>query len=91
MAIAPCGIAFAIEVKTSRYDPRHLVTVGEQAAWLWHFRRRWCWHGIVAVLCVARSHGVHRWDDGVLVVSIDRLVPALHAKSYPIESDALPF
>lgn len=27
VAIAPCGIAFAIEVKTSRYDHRHLALV----------------------------------------------------------------
>lgn len=31
-AIAPGGVGFAIEVKTSRYDPRRLVTVRQQAA-----------------------------------------------------------
>jgi Holliday junction resolvase len=61
VAIAPGGFAFAIEVKTSRYGDRHLVVAREQAAWLSHFRRRWCRHGVVAALCVARSHGVHRW------------------------------
>ena len=91
VAIAPWGVAFALEVKTSWYEDRHLVIVREQAAWLWHFRRRWCRHGVVPVVCVARTRGVHRWNEGVLVGSIDRLVPALHAKSYPIESVALPF
>src|SRR5438067_1527032 len=35
VAIAPWGVAFALEVKTSRYEDRHLVIVREQAAWLW--------------------------------------------------------
>jgi hypothetical protein len=91
VAIAPCGVGFAIEVKTSRYEDRHLVVVRDQAAWLWRFRRRWRRHGVVPVLCVARRRGVQHWDDGVLVISIDRLVPALHATSYPVESVALPF
>jgi hypothetical protein len=91
VAIAPGGFAFAIEVKTSRYDDRHLVTVREQAASLWRFRRRWCRQGVVPVLCVARPRGVHRWEDGVLVVSIDRLLPALLTASCPIERVALPF
>jgi hypothetical protein len=79
VAIAPWGGAFAIEVKTSRYEDRHLVVVREQAAWLWRFRRRWCRRGVLPVLCVARARGFHRWEYGVLVVSIDRLVPALQA------------
>jgi Holliday junction resolvase-like predicted endonuclease len=91
VAIAPGGIAFAVEVKTSRYEDRHLVVVREQAAWLWRFRRRWCRQCVVPVLCVARVRGVHRWEDGVLVVSIDCLLPALLAASCPVERVALPF
>lgn len=91
LAIAPSGAAFVIEVKTSTYEHRHLALVREQAAWLWRFRRRWCRHGVVPVLCVARSRGVHRWEDGVLVVSLDCLVPALLAANSPIERVALPF
>lgn len=91
VAIAPWGVAFAIEVKTSRYEDRHLVVAREQAVWLWQFRRRWCRRGVVPVLCMARSRGVHRWEAGVLVVSIDCLVPALHATGYRIEGVALPF
>ena len=63
-------------MKTSRYDDRHLVLVREQAVWLWRFRRRWCQHGVVPVVCLARSRGVQRWEDGVLVVSLDCLAPA---------------
>jgi hypothetical protein len=77
VAVAPGLIAFAVEVETSAHDDRHLVTVREQAAWLWRIRRRWCRHGVVPVLCVARARGVHRWEDGVLVVSIDRLIPTV--------------
>jgi hypothetical protein len=91
VAIAPWGVAFALEAKTSRYEYRHLASVREQAAWLWRSRRSWCRHGMVPVLCVARARGLHRWEDGVLVASIDRLVPTLLATSYPIESVALPF
>jgi Holliday junction resolvase-like predicted endonuclease len=91
VAIRPGGVAFAIEVKTRRYEQCHLVVVREQAAWLWRFRRRWCRRSVVPVLCVARSRGVYRWEEGVLVVSLDRLVPALRAASYRIESAALPF
>lgn len=91
VAIGPGGVAFAIEVETSRYEDRHVALVREQAAWLWRSRRKWCRRGAVPVLCVAHSRGVQRWEDGVLVVSIDRLVSALHATRYPIESVALPF
>jgi hypothetical protein len=77
VAIAPSGIAFAIETKTRTYDDRHLAVVREQAAWLWRRRRRWCHRGVVPVLCVVHARGVHRWDHGVLVVSIGWLVPTL--------------
>ena len=77
LAVAPGGIGFAIETKTSRYDDLHLAMVREQAAWLWRCRRRWCRSGVVPVLCVTRSRGAQRWKAGVLVVSIDRLTPTL--------------
>jgi hypothetical protein len=77
VAIAPGGVAFAIETKTARYEDRHLALVREQAAWLWRFRRRLCRRGVVPVLWVARARGVHRWEQGVLVVSLNRLLPAL--------------
>jgi len=91
VAIEPGGVGFAIETKTSRYEDRHLAMVREQAAWLGRFRRRWCQQGVVPVVCVTRARGVHRWEDGVLVLSLDRLVPALRAASSRIERVPLPF
>jgi Nuclease-related domain len=77
VAIAPSGLGFAIETKTRTYDQRQLGRVVEQARWLGRRRRRWCRRGALAVLCVVRATGVERYERGVLVVSIDRLVPVL--------------
>jgi hypothetical protein len=77
VAIAPTGVAVAIETKTRTYDAGHVARVYEQAAWLSRRRRRWCRHGSIAVLCLVRARGVQRVEDDVLVVSIDRLVCAL--------------
>jgi hypothetical protein len=79
VAIAPSGIAVAIETKTRTYDGRHLARVRAQAVWLLRRRRRWCRAGALAVLCVAGGRGVARVEDEVLVVSLDRLVPVLRA------------
>jgi hypothetical protein len=83
VAIAPTGIAFAVETKTRAYDDRHLARVRAQAAWLCRRRRRWCRQGAVPVLCIVRAHGVQRWEAGVLVVSIDRLTPTLQRAADP--------
>ena len=80
LAIAPTGVGFAIETKTRTYDGRHLARVGEQAAWLSRRRGRWCRRGAVAVVCLVRVHGVERVEQGVLVVSIDRLIPVLRTE-----------
>jgi hypothetical protein len=77
VAIAPSGLGFAIETKTRTYDERHLDRVREQAGWLGRRRRRWCRRGALPVLCVVRATGVERYEQGVLVVSVDRLVPVL--------------
>jgi Nuclease-related domain len=80
VAIAPTGIAIAIETKTRTYDSSHLARVREQAAWLARRRRRWARSGALGVLCVVRARGVERVEDGdVLVVSIDRLLHVLRA------------
>ena len=79
VAIAPTGIAVAIETKTRSYDARHVARVREQAAWLSRRRRRWCRHGVLAVVCLVRVRGVQRVEDDVLVVSIDRLTPAVRS------------
>ena len=77
VAIAPTGVAFAVETKTRSFDARHLAGVREMAAWLHRRRRRWCRRGALAVVCVVRARGLERVEDGVLIVSPDRLVAAL--------------
>jgi hypothetical protein len=77
VAIAPTGIAFAIEIKTRTFDAHHLASIREMAAWLYRRRRRWCRRGALPVLCVVRARGVEHVEDGVLIVSIDRLVAVL--------------
>ncbi len=73
VAIAPTGVAFAIETKTRNYTPEHLARVNRMAGWLRSRRRSWCRKSAVAVLCIVRARNVQRIEDGVLVVSIDRL------------------
>jgi hypothetical protein len=77
VAIAPTGIAVAIETKTRTYDDRHLARVREQAEWLSRRRRRWAGNGAVGVMCLVRVQGVERVEHDVLVVSIDRLAQVL--------------
>jgi hypothetical protein len=77
LAIAPSGVAFAIETKTKAYDDRHLARVRAQARWLARRRRRWCRRGALPVLCVVRPRHVERVERQVLVVSLDRLTVAL--------------
>lgn len=79
LAIAPTGVAFAIETKTRSYDGRHLARVREQAVWLSRRRRRWCRRGALPVVCLVRARGVERVEQNVLVVSIDRLLRALRS------------
>jgi hypothetical protein len=47
------------------------------AVWLYRRRRRWCRRGALPVLCAVRARAVERIDDGVLIVSVERLVGAL--------------
>ena len=68
-----------IESKTCTFDERHLAHARQTAAWLYRHRRRWCRRGALPVLCVVRARGLERVEDGVLVVSLDRLVSALRA------------
>ncbi len=75
VAIAPSGIAIAIETRT--YDARHLARVREQAAWLSRRRRKWARNGTFGVMCLVRARGIERVEHDVLVVSIDRLTHVL--------------
>ena len=77
VAIAPTGIAVAIETKTRSYDGSQLARVPQQALWLSRRRRRWARSGALAVLCLVRARGVERVEHNVLVVSIDRLTHVL--------------
>jgi hypothetical protein len=77
VAISPTGLAFAIEMKTRTFDARRLASVREMALWLYRRRRRWCRRGALPVLCVVRARGLERVEGGVLIVSLDRLAPAL--------------
>jgi hypothetical protein len=85
VAIAPSGVTVAIETKTRTYDERHLGRVLEQARWLSCRRRRWCRGGAIGVLRVVRAAGVERYECGVLIVSIDRLVPVLWEVAHALE------
>ena len=74
---APSGIGFIVETKTLRFERTHLGHVASAARWL--SRRRWRYPGGVRpVICIARARHVERVDGDVLVVSLDRLVPALY-------------
>jgi hypothetical protein len=77
VAIAPTGIAIAIETKTRTYDARHLARVREQAAWLARRRRRWARNGALGVMCLVHARGIERVEHDVLVVSVDRLIHVL--------------
>jgi Nuclease-related domain len=79
VAIAPTGVAYAIEVKARTFDARHVDHARQTAAWLHRHRRRWCRRGALPVLCVVRARGLEHVEDGVLVVSLDRLAAALSA------------
>jgi hypothetical protein len=87
IAIAPGGVACAIETKTRTYGEQHLRLVRNQGAWLWRRRRRWCRGGALPVLCIVRARGVERWEGGVLVVSMDRIVHALRVAAASVTSD----
>ena len=81
VAIAPTGVAFAIESKTRTFDAHHLARARQTAAWLYRHRRRWCRRGALPVLCVVRARGLQGVEDGVFVVSLDRLAPTLRASA----------
>ena len=81
VAIAPTGIAFAIESKTRTFHAHHLANTREMAVWLCRNRRRWCRGGALAVLCVVGARSLERVEDHVLIVSLDRLLPALRVRA----------
>ena len=81
MAIAPTGVAFAIETKTRNHDLEHLARTHQITAWLRRRRRRWCPRGAVPVLCVVRVRELEQIEQGVLVASRDRLTTVLRIRA----------
>jgi hypothetical protein len=76
--ISPNGeVAFAIETKTRTVLPEHLPRVHHQATWL--CRRHRCRRGAVPVLVPKQRRNVERFEQGVLIVSPDRLLTSLRA------------
>jgi hypothetical protein len=73
---SPSGMGFVIETKTLRYSRAHVGRTIDGARWLARRRRRYP-HGVLPVMCVTRARRVQRFEDGALVVSLDRLIPAL--------------
>jgi Nuclease-related domain len=81
VAIAPTGIACVIEAKTRTFQCSYLAKTREMAAWLCRHRWRWCRAGALAVPCVVGASSLERVEDDVLIVSLDRLVPALRVRA----------
>jgi hypothetical protein len=77
IAPGPDALAFAIETKTVSYAPSDLARVGDIAVRLgdrWSRRRP---RAPIPVLCLAGARGVEYSVDGILVLSVDRLLPVL--------------
>jgi hypothetical protein len=73
---SPSGMGFVIETKTLRYSRAHVARTIEAARWLARKRRRYpC--GVLPVVCVTRARRVERFEEQVLVVSLDHLIRAL--------------
>ena len=73
---SPSGMGFVIETKTLRYTRAHLARTVDSARWL--ARRRWRYPaGVCPVICVTRARRTEQIEDEVLVVSLDRILPAL--------------
>jgi hypothetical protein len=70
-----------IEIKTRTFYAHHLVNTREMTAWLCRHRQRWCPASALAVLCVVGARSLERVEDDVLIVSLDRLLPALRVRA----------
>jgi hypothetical protein len=69
-------MGFVIETKTLRYTRAHVARAVDSALWL--ARRRWRYPaGVCPVICVTRARRTEQIEEGVLVVSLDRLMTAL--------------
>ncbi len=75
---SPSGMGFVIETKTLRYSHAHLARTIDATRWLARRRRHYP-RGVVPVVCVARARSLERPVGTLLIVSLDRLLPALRA------------
>ena len=66
----------AYKAATRSYDGAVLARTEQTARWAAGRRRRYP-RGVVPVVCLVRSRWLERVDGAVLVVSLDRIVPAL--------------
>ena len=75
---SPMGIGFLIETKTQHYTSAHVGRTVAAAHWLARRRAR---HpaGVRPIVCIVRARAVETAHAEVLIVSPDRLVPALRA------------
>jgi hypothetical protein len=79
---SPSGMGFVIETKTLRYTRAHLARAVDSARWL--ARGRWRYPaGVCPVICVTRARPTEQIEEDVLVVSLDRLTPALRRTRPP--------
>jgi hypothetical protein len=74
---SPSGMGFVIDTKTLRYSRAQVARTVEAARWLARKRRRYP-RGVLPVVCVTRARRMERFEDEALVVSLDRLMTALH-------------
>lgn len=77
VAPGPGGLVFAIETKTCAYRPQDLVRIAAIADWQSQRRSGGGRHGSIPILCLAGTRRVERWENGVAVVSLDRLVAVM--------------
>lgn len=70
------------------FDDQHLARVDEMAMWLRARRRRWCPAGALPVLCVVHASRLERLEAYVLIVSLDRLLPAMRSAAGTTERPA---
>jgi hypothetical protein len=73
---APSGMGFVIETETLRYTRAHLARTVDSARWLARRSSRYP-AGVCPVICVTRARRTDQIEEEVLVVSLDRLIPAL--------------
>jgi hypothetical protein len=73
----PRGITFAIETKTRSYRLADLERTRRITGWLARRRSPWRRRTVIPVLCLAGAQDVQRFESGIAVVSLERLVPLL--------------